>query len=301
MRLRGALLGALLLSACLPAIGMHDGCPAPAPVEQVATAPLVAINGIRVGLALGSGSMHGLAHIGVIEELEARGLDVRVVAGTSVGALVGGLWASGMSGSEIANLSHTGNWDDVGRFAGSWQGLLSNAGLREQLTPLFKGRPIEAWPRRFGAVATNLANGHRRILMSGDGALAIQASSAVPVFFAPVTIGGARLVDGALVEPVPVDAARAMGAEYVIAVDVAYRPYEEPASGLAGNAFQSMHILINSLAERQLRDADFVIKLDLHQQFMECGENALIVAGREAVRRSWPQIASALKLRAATR
>ncbi|MGZ5048614.1 MAG: patatin-like phospholipase family protein [Usitatibacter sp.] len=294
MNLR-ALLAAGLAAWTAQAFASHDGCPAPvnAPMESPASLPQA--NGPRVGLALGSGSMHGLAHIGVIEELEARGLAVRVVAGTSVGALIGGLWASGMSGNEIANLAHAGSWEDPGRFAGSWQGILSNARLREQLAPLFKGRPIESWPRRFGAVATELSNGHRRILMSGDGALAIQASSAVPVMFAPVIVGGAALADGALVEPVPVEAARAMGAEYVIAVDVAYRPYEEPASGLAGNAFQSMHILINALAERQLRDADFAIKLDLHEQLMKCGENALILAGRDAVRRAWPQIARALR------
>jgi len=178
------------------------------------------------------------------------------------GALIGGLWASGMGANEIANLAHTANWEDAGRFAGSWQGLMSNAGLREQLTPLFKGRPIESWPRRFGAVATNLANGHRRILMTGDGALAIQASSAVPVMFAPVTVGGERL---------------------------------------AGNAFQSMHILMNALGERQSRDADFAIRLDLHEQLMKCGENAVVLAGRDAMRRAWPQIARSLQLRAASR
>lgn len=301
MKVPVALLWAGLVFASTFAAGGDIECPAPLPPAAQGQPLAISTNGLRVGLALGSGSMHGLAHIGVLEELEALGLEVRVVTGTSVGALVGGLWASGLTAREIGNFSRASKWDDVGRLSGSWQGILSNARLREQLSPIFKGRPIESWPRRFGAVATNLANGHRRILMSGDGALALQASSAVPVLFMPVSVGGETLADGALVEPVPVDAARALGADYVIAVDVAYRPYEEKADGIAQYAFQSMHILINTLGERQLREADFAIRLDLHHRLTACGSEALIAAGREAVRRAWPGIARSLRMRVAAR
>ena len=144
-------------------------------------------------MAFGSGSMHGLVHIGVIEALEEHGLDVEMVAGTSVGALIGGLWASGLSGREIEALSRDADWENVGDVSGSWEGLMSNRKLRDELTGIFRRRPIETWPRRFGAVATDLSNGHRRILMAGDGAQAIQASTAVPVLFAPVTIDHVRL------------------------------------------------------------------------------------------------------------
>jgi len=254
--------------------------------------------GVVVGLALGSGSTHGLAHIGVIEELEARGLDVHVVVGTSVGALVGSLWASGMTGRQIEDLGRGADWQVVGTFAWSWQGLLSSHKMAQRLRGIFKGRPIESWPRRFGAVATNLANGHRRIFMSGDGALAVQASSALPVLFIPVTIDGEKFADGALVEPVPVDAARELGADFVIAVDVAYRSYEEPANGFIDYAFQSIHIVTNALSAREIRDADVGIHLDLHRLLMKCGDDALVEAGREAVRNAWPEIERKLKLRA---
>ena len=239
--------------------------------------------GLRLGIALGSGSMHGLAHVGVLQELEAQGLDVRVVAGTSIGAMVGALWASGMSAADIERAAR--EWDS------------KSPSIAKQLAPLLGKRPIQDWPRRFGAVATNLDNGHRRILMSGDGVLAIQASSAVPVLYSPVMLGGERLVDGALVEPVPVDAARALGADYVIAIDVAYRPYEESADWMTRNAFQAMHILVNSLAARQLRDADVAIRLDVHHQLTACGPDALIAAGRDAVRAAWPEIARSLRAR----
>jgi NTE family protein len=157
---------------------------------------------------------------------------------------------------------------------------------------------VEGWPRRFGAVATNLANGHRQLLASGSGALAVQASSAVPAYFQPVVIDGAKLADGALVEPVPVDAARALGADFVIAVDVAYRPYEESVTSATQYAFQAMHILVNALAEQQLRTADIAIRLDLHRTLTACGRDGLIVEGRQALRRAAPHIAQALALAA---
>ena len=286
---------AAMLAAPRPVAAQH--CPTGAEPRETPD-PITVPMGMRVGVALGSGSVHGLAHIGVLEVLEERGLDVSVVAGTSVGALVGSLWASGMSAADIERLARAKRWEDVGRMSGSFEGLFTNESLREELRPYFGGRPIEAWPRRFGAVATDLSNGHRRVLTSGDGALAVQASTAVPLAYAPVKVDGQRLADGALVEPVPVYTARALGANWVIAVDVAYRPYEAPSGGLTGNAFQAMHILINSLAERQERDADFVIRLDLHHEMMECGNDALIAAGRDAMRRAWPALAAALRERA---
>jgi NTE family protein len=256
---------------------------------------------MRVGVAFGSGSMHGMAHVGVIQALEASGLEVSVVSGTSVGAIVGSLWASGLSADAIARISARHDWDDTGRWSPGSDGLMSNGPIRDELSRLLRGRPIETWPRRFGAVATQLANGQRRVLKSGDGAAAVQASSAMPVLFRPVTIAGEKLGDGALVEPVPVDAARELGADFVIAIDVAYRPYEEPAGGLAGQAFQALHILTNQLAQRQLRDADFALRLDVHRRFMACGAPGLVIAGREAMQRELTALSVALAGAAARR
>ena len=289
MKRIAAILGAVLLATSALAAPKCDETPAP-PIEPI---PFQQPPGRVVGLALGSGSFHALAHVGVIEALESAGVDVRIVSGTSAGALIGSLWASGMPASEIEKLALKGDWDDVGRFTPSTSGFMSNDRLRRQLESVFAGHPIESWPRRFGAVATNMANGHRRIFMTGNGATAIQASTAVPVLFEPVTIDGEKFADGALVEPVPVPTARSLGARYVIAVDVAYRPYEEPVSGISGSAFQAMHILVNSLAERDLRDADLVIRLDVHH-LMGCGRQALIAAGRDAMARALPELEQAL-------
>jgi len=215
---------------------------------------------------------------------------VQVVAGTSVGALVGSLWASGMSGHDIEALAKTIDFEHLGEFVPSWQGLLSNDDLRKRMAFELGARPIQTWPRRFGAVATNLDNGMRRVLDSGDGALAVQASTAMPVYFAPVKVEGERLGDGALVEPVPVRTARELGADYVIAVDVAYRPYEARASGLLANGFQAMHILVNALADTEMRTADFPIRIDAHHTMTECGDQALVAEGRDVVAREWPAL-----------
>ena len=270
----------IALALALPLWAAQE-CPPLAPAPHAVP---VKSTGKRIGVALGSGSMHGLAHIGVLEELEAHGLDVKVVAGTSVGAVVGSLWASGIPAADIEALARRNDWN-----------FKSGTDLRDALAPHFRSRPIESWPRRFGAVATNLSNGHRHVFMTGDGALAAQASSAVPWFGSPVTIGTEKFGDGALVEPVPVDTARALGAQRVIAVDVAYRPYEEAPSGIAAYAFQAMHILVNSLAERQLRDADFVLRLDVHESFIKCGPESVVARGREAMRNAWPELERLLR------
>jgi NTE family protein len=241
--------------------------------------------------------MHALAHIGVLQELEARGVEPSVVAGTSAGAIVGSLYASGLSPTAIEALMRDEDWATARRLTISRNGFFSNGPVRDRLETIFAGRPIETWPRRFGAVATHVVDGTRRLLATGDGALAVQASSAMPVAFVPVMVGNESLVDGALVEPNPVQAARDLGADFVIAVDVAYRPHENDASGISDLAFQAVHILVNTLGAQQLQTADVAIRIDLHAAYMRDGPAGAIAAGREAVRRAWPEILGALSAR----
>lgn len=290
-----SLLAAILLAAA--AAVRAQSCDAGAPPVRVN----VPASSARIGLALGSGSLHGLAHVGALQAIEESGLPVRVVAGTSAGALVGALWSSGMPADRIAGMAASQELEKLSHFAPASGGLMSNAPLRAKLEKILGDRAIETWPVRFGAVATNADNGHRRILMTGNGALAVQASTASPVMFGPVAVNGERLADGALVEPVPVDAARAMGADFVIAIDVAYRPYEEPSNGIVQSGFQALNILVNTLGAAQSRDADIAIRLDVHETLMRCGEAGVIAAGRDAMRRALPQIEAALRTRTAAR
>ena len=175
-----------------------------------------------IGLALGGGAARGLAHIGTIKTLVAHGIIPNVVVGTSIGAVVGGAYASG-------HLDRLEGWArslqprnilgylDI-RLNGS--GLIGGAKLASELEATLGQSLIEDLPLKFATVATEVRTGHEIWLTHGRMVDAMRASYALPGIFSPVLIGDRWLVDGALVNPVPVSAARAMGAEIVIAANL---------------------------------------------------------------------------------
>ena len=175
----------------------------------------------RVGLALGSGAARGWAHVGVIRALEEAGVRPDIVCGTSIGALVGAVYAAGQ-------LDHFEKWllgmrvkDIVGLVDVSLNsGMLKGERLMEFFRSNFIDRPIEQLAIPFAAVATDLRTGAEVWLRDGSTLEAVRASIALPAVFTPVLRDGKTLVDGGLVNPVPVSLARAMGAELVIAVDL---------------------------------------------------------------------------------
>ncbi len=176
----------------------------------------------KIGLALGAGSARGWAHIGVLRELTAMGLAPDIIAGTSIGAVVGGCHAAGRLDeieSFALGLSRTSvlalmDWSLSGR------GLISGARLRRRLEQGFDGQRIETLPVRFAAIATETGTGHEIWLTRGPLADGIRASYSLPGIFEPVRIGKSWLFDGAAVNPVPVNVCRALGADFVIAVNV---------------------------------------------------------------------------------
>ena len=175
----------------------------------------------RVGLALGSGSARGWAHVGVIRALERAGIKPDLVCGTSIGALVGAAYAAGELERFERWLLGLGVRDvlsflDV-RMSG---GMIKGERLMEFFRLNFIDRPIEDLPIPFAAVATELDTGAEVWLREGSTVAALRASIALPALFAPAVHEGRLLVDGALVNPVPVSLARAMGADIVIAVDL---------------------------------------------------------------------------------
>lgn len=176
---------------------------------------------LRVGLALGSGSARGWAHIGIIRALEEAGIRPDVVCGTSIGALVGGAYVSGEL-DRLEDWVRTLTMKDVIAFMDFTLsgGLVRGGRLMEYFRQHFTDRPIEGLATPFAAVATALDTGTEIWLRSGSMFDAVRASIAVPGFFAPVLRDGMVLVDGGLVNPVPVSLARAMGADILIAVDL---------------------------------------------------------------------------------
>jgi NTE family protein len=177
----------------------------------------------RIGLALGSGSARGWAHIGAIHALEERGVKPDIICGSSVGALVGGAYASGEL-EKLETWVTSLAWTTILRLMDlTWKGgLISGNRLFSVFRTLFAKRDIADLPIIFGAIATELATGREVWLRHGDLLDALRASCAMPGLFAPVVRDGVVLVDGGLVNPVPVSMCRALGADIVIAVDLSW-------------------------------------------------------------------------------
>jgi NTE family protein len=177
----------------------------------------------RIGLALGAGSARGWAHIGAIRALEERGVKPDLICGTSIGALVGAVYASGQLDqfeSWVTGLA----WTQVVRLMDiTWKGgLIRGHRLFDLFRTTFRDREIAELETPFGCIATELSSGREIWLREGKLLDAVRASIATPGLFTPVIRNGTVLVDGGLVNPVPVSMCRAYGAEIVIAVDLSW-------------------------------------------------------------------------------
>jgi len=176
----------------------------------------------KVGLALGSGGARGAAHVGVLKVLEREGIKVSAIAGSSIGAMVGGAYAAGIPLSRIEEEWMTTSRTRLFRsFLPTFPraGLSSGAGLRRYLREILGDVRIEELPIPFAAVATDLDTGEPVVLRKGPLVEAIRASTAIPGIFQPGRWEGRLLVDGGLVEPLPIRVCRELGADIVIAVD----------------------------------------------------------------------------------
>lgn len=185
----------------------------------------------RIGLALGAGSSRGWAHIGAIRALEERGVKPDIVCGTSIGALVGGAYASGQLDRLETWVSGLA-WTTVVRLMDiTWKGgLIRGNRLFTIFRATFDEHDIAELPVAFGAIATELESGREVWLREGKVLDAVRASIAMPGLFTPVVRDGVLLVDGGLVNPVPVSMCRALGADLVIAIDLSwgkFGPYRE--------------------------------------------------------------------------
>jgi len=178
--------------------------------------------GPAIGLVLGSGAARGFAHIGVMRVLQARGIVPDIIVGTSMGALVGGCYAT----NQLDTLEEWARSLTRRRIIGyldvtiGGPGIIGGSRLASRLEQSIGDIGIEDLPIRFAAIATEIGTGHEVWLTRGSLVLALRASYALPGIFSPVRLGGRWLADGALVNPVPVSAARALGARVVIAVNM---------------------------------------------------------------------------------
>lgn len=249
----------------------------------------------KIGLALGSGAARGLAHIGVIKALEENNIVIDYIAGSSIGALVGGLYASGLSIGEIEKIAlNMTNRDmfsliDPGVGKGFIKGERINSFIETNLVAQnFKDCRIP-----FRATATDIKTGEVVTLDSGNIAEAIRASISMPLVLKPVEINGQTLVDGGVGAPVPVQIVRKMGADIVIAVNLDKHYVDDDwRSGLLDIANDSMNIMRHYLSFYQSKEADIVINLDLGSNkwydFVN-GQNK-ILAGEKMMKEEMPHL-----------
>ena len=278
---------------CLPVLALS--APKAGAVAQTSTNSQPASHSRRVGIAFGGGSLHGIAHVGVLKAFIEKGLKFQFIAGTSAGAIIGVLAAAQLPHREIELIARGIEWPGMLNISWSGKGLMQNANLRSLIDRALGDRRIEQLPVLFGAIATDVATGERVIIRKGPAGAAVGASCSIPVIFEPVKIDGRDLVDGGLTEPVPVIAVREMGADIVIGVDVAFRPGEEKSQGLTSIAFQTMQIMANALINEQIRRADVAIRMNLHPLIgKDNSHDQLIAAGYAAAMRAWPRLAPML-------
>jgi len=218
----------------------------------------------RIGLALGGGAAKGVAHIGVLKALKESNIEVDCIAGTSIGAFVASYYAFGKSTDEMRAVAQDLTFKSIASF--SWKaqgGLFSTQAVREMLIRDLGDARIEDARIPLSISATDISTGEQVVFTEGSVADAVCASVAVPGLFAPVEIGERKLVDGGIIENVPVSLVQRMDAGLVIAVNLNHsKRYGTPKS--MGESFgNAIDICIDHKTKQQLKSADIVVGLDL--------------------------------------
>jgi len=246
-----------------------------------------------VALALGSGGERGFAHVGVIKTLEANGISVDIVVGTSAGSVVGALYAGGYKGEALEQLALQLDQAQLDDFELSKRGYIRGELLQDFVNKALKNRSIEQLDKPFVAIATQLNSGNAVAFNRGNTGMAVRASSSIPGVFHPVVIGGEEYVDGDLKKPVPVSVAREMGADIVIAVDISQQPKDNPApQDIIDTLTQSIRIMRQSILARELEAAQVVIRPAIGQtpEIDAASKLRLIRNGEEAAIAALPMI-----------
>jgi NTE family protein len=295
------LLAALSVSGCAILSTAPEPLTGTAPSPPSAQAPTVsapvAPKPIKIGLALGGGAARGFAHIGVIKVLEAQGFTPDIIVGTSAGAVVGALYASGNTGFELQKIAFKLEESKISDWSMPDRGVFKGEALQQFVNDAVAQRPIEGLKKPFAVVATDLKSGDSILFRTGNTGMAVRASATVPGIFQPVSINGHEYVDGGLSSLVPVRSARQMGADVVIAVDISARPGNHAVRGTLDILLQTFTIMGQNLARFELKEADVVIRPQVGSigpaDFQARHDS--ILEGEKAAQAALPQIREAIK------
>lgn len=272
------------------------GCNTPQPKPQ-APAPAVVRPAPKIALVLGGGGTRGFAHVGVIKALEAQGIVPDIVVGTSVGSAVGALYAAGYSGFQLQEMSIPMKEERVIDWSWPNRGLFTAKPLQTFINQSVKNVPIEKLRRTFAVVATDLASGEKIVFRSGNTGIAVSASCAVPGVFQPVVINGHSYVDGGLVRPVAASEARALGADFVIAVNISNLPQNNKTDTTVDVLMQTFDIMSQTINQYELSNADVVIRPVTRQiaQGSLDDRHLAILEGEKAVAAVLPELKAKLE------
>ena len=219
----------------------------------------------KIGLALGGGAALGGAHIGVLRAIEELGLKISYVSGNSIGAVVASLYAFGKTSQEIEEIAMEMHWMDVSNFSISKYGLFNNKKLGDKIIEAIGDREFMEAEIPLYIVASNLNTGKKIILKEGNVAKAVMASAAIPGIFRPVEMDGRLLVDGGIVENVPVSLLQNTAADIIIGVNLnALRSFKKPENWF-GVLINSYYTLVDSLAKASTNKADLMIEPNLSE------------------------------------
>jgi NTE family protein len=252
-----------------------------------------------IGLALGGGFARGIAHIGVLKVLEEENIPVRIVTGTSVGALIGAAYCSGLSIGELEDLAHKVRFTSFARWTLSRYGFASNDRMVSFLTRTLKAKTFEELKIPLGVTATDFNTGEGVVFHSGSIIDPVRASCAYPGMFLPVEIRGRYLVDGMLSHPVPTRPVREMGADRVLAVHLKGTwSNGGPPRHLFDVIGQSFAIAQDAMACLWREAADLVIEPNVagfgYDDFQRA--DALIRVGEAAMRNALPEVRNWLEV-----
>ncbi|MEW5806596.1 MAG: patatin-like phospholipase family protein [Acidobacteriota bacterium] len=214
-----------------------------------------------IALVLGGGAARGFAHIGVIRVLEQEKIPIQMIVGTSIGSLIGAIYADCQNSFELEWMTHDVKEDDFFDFSvwNSLMGPFEGDKIEEFIQKSVKAKRIEELKIHYAAIATDLHRGKKVILKSGPVATAVRASCAIPGLFHPVQIGNQLLSDGGIVDNVPVDVAKEMGADIVIAVDISRDVEKGEISNFVVVTIQAISIMAREIGKCQADKADILI------------------------------------------
>ncbi|MFA6149339.1 MAG: patatin-like phospholipase family protein [bacterium] len=251
---------------------------------------------VKVALVLGAGAAKGFAHVGVLKVLEANHVPVHMIVGTSVGSFVGSLYAYGYSAYDLQKIAMGIEKGEIADLTVPDNGFVKGEKLEAYVNKMIRGTTMEKLRTPFYAVATDIGSGKEMVFGKGNTGSAVRASCSIPGVFRPVRIGDRTYVDGGVVSPVAVDAARRLGADVVIAVDISGDVSGAIPEGTLDTIFQSINIMYSKIAAAQLSRADVVIKPKVG--YIASGDftkrHEAILEGEKAAQAALPKIQALL-------